>query len=113
MRVGANLDFVFADENKFYVSPNVSFSKMVSENSSLYINATGGVGKNTYLDMYRESRYLLPNTIVNHSYTPFAIDGGAKIGALNGFRIDVFGGYKKTKDEHFWYYSLNLNIRSF
>lgn len=101
MRVGANLDFVFADENKFYVSPNVSFSKMVSENSSLYINATGGVGKNTYLDMYRESRYLLPNTIVNHSYTPFAIDGGAKIGALNGFRIDVFGGYKKTKDEHF------------
>ena len=101
MRVGANLDFVFDDENKFYISPNVSFSTMVSENSSLYLNATGGVGKNTYLDMYRESRYLLPNTIVKHSHTPFAIDGGAKIGALNGFRIDVFGGYKKTKDEHF------------
>ncbi len=101
MRVGANLDFVFDDENKFDISPNVSFSRMVSENSSLYINATGGVGKNTYLDMYREARYLLPNTIVSHSHTPFAIDGGAKIGALNGFRIDVFGGYKKTNDEHF------------
>ena len=101
MRVGANLDFVFDDENKFYVSPNVALSTLIAENTSLYINAMGGVGKNTYLDMYRESRYLRPNTIVAHSYTPFAIDGGAKIGAIDGFRIDIFGGYKKTKNEHF------------
>ena len=101
MRLGANLDFVFDDENKFYVSPNVALSTLIAENTSLYINATGGVGKNTYLDMYRESRYLRPNTIVKHSNTPFAIDGGAKIGAIDGFRIDIFGGYKKTKDEHF------------
>ena len=96
MRLGANLDFVFDDENKFYVSPNVALSTLIAENTSLYINATGGVGKNTYLDMYRESRYLRPNTIVKHSNTPFAIDGGAKIGAIDGFRIDIFGGYKKT-----------------
>ena len=101
MRLGANVDFVFADENKFYVSPNIALSVMLTENSSLYVNAMGGVDKNTYLDMYRESRYLLPNTIVKHSYTPFAIDGGTKIGAMDGFRIDIFGGYKKTKDEHF------------
>lgn len=101
MRLGANLDFVFDDENKFYVSPNVALTTLIAENTSLYINATGGVGKNTYLDMYRESRYLRPNTIVKHSNTPFAIDGGAKIGAIDGFRIDIFGGYKKTKDEHF------------
>ena len=101
MRLGANLDFVFDDENKFYVSPNIALSTMIAENTSLYINALGGVGKNTYLDMYKETRYLLPNTIVKHSYTPFAIDGGAKIGAMDGFRIDIFGGYKKTKDEHF------------
>ena len=101
IRLGANLDFVFDDENKFYVSPNVALSTLIAENTSLYINAMGGVDKNTYLDMYRESRYLVPNTIVKHSYTPFAIDGGAKIGAIDGFRIDIFGGYKKTKDEHF------------
>lgn len=101
VRIGANLDFVFADENNFYVSPNVALSVMMTENSSLYVNAMGGIDKNTYLDMYRESRYLLPNTLVKHSYTPFAIDGGAKIGAVGGFRIDVFGGYKKTKDAHF------------
>ncbi|NLA62316.1 MAG: hypothetical protein GX857_03705, partial [Bacteroidales bacterium] len=101
MRLGANLDFVFDDENKFYVSPNIALSALIVENTTLYINALGGVGKNTYLDMYRESRYLRPNTIVKHSNTPFAIDGGAKIGAIDGFRIDIFGGYKKTKDEHF------------
>ncbi len=101
MRLGANLDFVFDDENKFYVSPNIALSALIAENTTLYINALGGVGKNTYLDMYRESRYLLPNTIVKHSNTPFAIDAGAKIGAIDGFRIDIFGGYKKIKDEHF------------
>lgn len=101
MRLGANVDFVFAEENKFYVSPNVALSVMLTDNSSLYVNATGGVDKNTYLDMYRESRYLLPNTIVRHSHTLFAIDGGAKIGEMDGFRIDIFGGYKKTNDEHF------------
>ncbi len=101
MRLGANLDFVFDDENKFYVSPNVALSVMMTENSSLYLNAMGKVDKNTYLDMHKESRYLLPNTIVKHSYTPLAIDGGIKIGAADGFRIDIFGGYKKTKDEHF------------
>ena len=101
MRLGANVDFVFAEENNFYVSPNVALSLMMTGNSSLYLNATGGVDKNTYLDMYRESPYLMPNTIVKHSYTPFAIDGGTKIGAIDGFRIDIFGGYKKTKDEHF------------
>ena len=101
MRLGANLDFVFDDENKFYLSPNVALSTLITENTSLYVNAMGGVGKNTYLDMYRESRYLLPNTIVKHSNTPFAIDGGAKIGSIDGFRIDIFGGYKKTNDEHF------------
>ena len=101
MRLGANLDFVFDDENSFYISPNIALSLMMTENSSLYVNAMGGVDKNTYLDMYRESRYILPNTIVKHSYTPYAIDGGTKIGAINGFRIDLFGGYKKTKDEHF------------
>ncbi|NLZ95539.1 MAG: hypothetical protein GX921_06925 [Bacteroidales bacterium] len=101
VRLGANLDFVFDDENKFYVSPNVALSTLIAENTSLYLNVMGGVNKNTYLDMYRESRYLLPNTIVKHSNTPIAIDGGAKIGAVDGFRIDIFGGYKKTKDEHF------------
>lgn len=101
VRLGANLDFVFDDENKFYVSPNVALSVMVTENSSLYLNAMGGVAKNTYLDMYKESRYIRPNTFVKHSYSPIDIVAGTKIGAIDGFRIDIFGGYKKTEEEHF------------
>ncbi len=101
VRLGANVDFVFDDENKFYLSPNALLSVLLTENSSLYLNATGGVGKNTYLDMYKESRYILPNKLVKHSYTPIDLVGGAKIGAADGFRIDLFGGYKKTQSEHF------------
>ena len=108
-RLGANIDLVIDDENKFYVSPNIALSAMLTENSSLYLNAVGGVSKNTYLDMYKETRYLLPNTIVKHSYTPFAIDGGIKVGEIDGFRIDVFGGYKKTQDEHFFILDSDYN----
>lgn len=101
VRLGANVDFVLDDENQFYVSPNAALSVMVTDNSSIYLNANGGVSKNTYLDMYKESRYIRPNTIVKHSYSPFDIVAGTKIGAIDGFRIDIFGGYKKTNDEHF------------
>ncbi|HTN68439.1 MAG TPA: hypothetical protein VLZ33_03150 [Dysgonamonadaceae bacterium] len=101
VRVGANIDFVFDNENQFYISPNALLSVMLTENTSLYLNANGGVQKNTYLDMYKESRYLLPNTIVKHSYTLYDITAGTKIGTIDGFRIDLFGGYKKTESEHF------------
>ncbi len=101
VRLGANIDFVFDDENKFYVSPNAALFVMVTDNTSLYLNAIGGVSKNTYLDMYKESRYIRPNTIVKHSYTPYDISAGTKIGDIDGFRIDIFGGYKKTKEDHF------------
>lgn len=101
VRLGANIDFVFDDENQFYVSPNAALSVMVTDNTSLYLNANGGVSKNTYLDMYKESRYIRPNTIVKHSYTPLDIVAGTKIGAIDGFRIDIFGGYKKISNEHF------------
>lgn len=101
VRLGANVDFVFDDENQFYVSPNAALSLMVTDNTSLYLNAKGGVSKNTYLDMYKESRYIRPNTIVKHSYTPYDISAGTKIGAIEGFRIDIFGGYKKTNNENF------------
>lgn len=101
VRLGTNIDFVFDDENQFYISPNALLSVMLTENTSLYLNANGGVQKNTYLDMYKESRYLLPNTLVKHSYTPYDFVAGTKIGAIDGFRIDLFGGYKKTESEHF------------
>ena len=101
VRLGAKIDFVFDDENKFYVSPNAALSVMVTDNTSLYLNAIGGVSKNTYLDMFKESRYIRPNTIVKHSYTPYDISVGTKIGDIDGFRIDIFGGYKKTKEDHF------------
>lgn len=101
VRLGANVDFVFDDEDQFYISPNALFSVKLTENTSLYLNANGGVQKNTYLDMYKESRYILPNTLVKHSYTPYDFVAGTKIGAIDGFRIDLFGGYKKTESEHF------------
>lgn len=100
--IGANVDFVFGDDNKSYVSPNIAFSILVADNSSLYVNAIGGVSKNTYLDVYKETRYLMPNTLVKHSYSPISVEAGTKIGSLDGFRIDLFGGYKKIQDEHFF-----------
>jgi hypothetical protein len=51
--------------------------------------------------MMNESRYFLAFTPVNPSFSHLDIEAGLKIGELSGFRFDLFGGYKKTEDEHF------------
>lgn len=100
-KLGANVALVFAEEKKSYLSPHIELSYAVTEYSSLYADIKGGVSPNTYLAMMDESRYLQPMLAVKPSYTRFDITGGAKIGEVSGFRFDVFGGYRKTKDAHF------------
>ena len=48
-----------------------------------------------------ESRYITPMTPVKSSFSIVDIEAGAKIGEVSGFRFDIFGGFKKTEDEHF------------
>lgn len=100
-RLGADLLFQMLGGTKFRVAPNIELDLKVAGHSSLYAHIKGGIDGNTYLDMMNESRYITPMTPVKSSFSIVDIEAGAKIGEVSGFRFDIFGGFKKTEDEHF------------
>ncbi len=100
-RLGADVLFQSSDGTKARVAPNVKLQWAVSGHSSLYANIHGGFRNNTFLEMIQESRYIRPYGSVRPSYSIVDIDAGAKIGEVDGFRFDIFGGFKKTDDAHF------------
>lgn len=106
-RLGADVIFQLLGGTKVRVVPNVELGLKVTEHSSLYANVKGGIDDNTYLDMMNESRYIAPMTRVKSSFSIVDVEAGAKIGEVSGFRFDIFGGFKKTEDEHFLISSLN------
>lgn len=100
-RLGADILFQISSNTKVRVAPNVKLQWAVTEHSSLYANIHGGFSNNTFLEMMQESRYIRPYGNVKPSFSIIDIEAGAKIGEVSGFRFDIFGGFKKTDDEHF------------
>lgn len=100
-RLGADILFQISGNTKVRVAPNVKLQWAVTEHSSLYANIHGGFSNNTFLEMIQESRYIRPYGNVKPSFSIVDIDAGTKIGEVSGFRFDIFGGFKKTDDEHF------------
>lgn len=100
-RLGADILFHLAGKTEARVVPNANLQVSVSERSSLYADLHGGYRSNTLLEMMNESRYVLPTVSVTPSFSMIDFEAGAKIGELEGFRFDIFGGFKQTDDEHF------------
>lgn len=109
-KLGANVIFKFADKNRIYFTPNIDLSLNVTDRSSLYATIAGSVDDNGYLNMAEESRYVQPMAYVKPSFSIIDMELGAKIGEADGFRFDVFGGFKKTSDEHFLLFKQTLHI---
>lgn len=100
-RLGADVLFQDADKIRVRVVPNVKLHLGLTGRTSLYANIHGGFQNNTFLEMMDESRYFLPYSSVKPAFSIVDIDGGIKIGEANGFRIDLFGGFRKTDNAHF------------
>jgi hypothetical protein len=100
-RLGADVLLQFGDNDMVRVAPNVEFTLMMTDKSSLYANVKGGIDDNTYLNVMQESRYYKPGVAVKPSFTYVDVEAGIKMGELEGFRLDVFGGFRKTDNAHF------------
>lgn len=100
-RLGADILFLNYDGTKLRVAPHVKAQWGITDHSSLYATIHGGYRNNTFLEMTQESRYIRPYGSVKPSFSIVDIEAGVKIGEASGFRFDIFGGYKKTDDEHF------------
>ena len=100
-KLGVDLLFQDSENAKIRVVPNIDLRFGVTERSSLYTTVKGGFNHNTLPQLMSESIYILSYNPVKASYTHLDLEAGTKIGEVNGFRFDIFAGYKKTEDEHF------------
>lgn len=102
-KLGADVLFEIGSNSKVRVVPNVKAHFNITEHSSLYANVHGGFLHNTFLDMMDESRYIHPTfaASVKPAFSIIDVNAGVKIGDVSGFRFDIFGGFKKTENEHF------------
>ena len=100
-KLGVDLLFQNSENAKMRIVPNVDLMWGVTERSSLYAKIHGGFKHNTLPEIMTESRYILTSNPIKASFTHIDLEAGTKIGEVNGFRFDVFGGYKKTDDKHF------------
>ena len=100
-KLGVDVLFQNAENSKIRVVPNVELKWGVTERSSIYAKLHGGFKHNTLPDIMEETRYFLTSNPVRESFTHIDLETGTRIGELSGFRFDIFGGYKKTEDEHF------------
>ena len=101
--LGAKVDFEIEGRKKIVVSPNVHFNYFPSDKFLLYIIAEGGRNDNSQYNMFYENRYVDPLFRVMDSRSPLDATVGVKFLPFSTLDIGVFGGYKITKDEHFYY----------
>ena len=95
-RLGVDVLFHIVGKTQIRIAPNIQFRY-----KPFYINVRGGYDNNTFPDMFEESRYIHPTTIVKPSFSIVDLEAGVQITNLSAFRFDIFGGYKHTEDEHF------------
>lgn len=100
--IGANINWAIDASNKFAVAPTVDLSWNFNDNSLLYLNVDGGINDNSFINIYKENRYINPIGRVNISKTLYDARLGIRSGAITGFEFDIFGGYKYTNDNHLY-----------
>lgn len=103
--LGAKLNYAIDVKNKFVIAPDIKANIFIAERNSLYATVTGGINDNHFVETFIENRYLIPNTRVGYSSTLYDAVAGFKLGALQGFEFDIFGGYKHTKDDHLYLFT--------
>lgn len=100
--VGANINWAIDKSNKFVVAPTIDLKWNFEEKSLAYLTVDGGVNNNSFIDVFNESRYIMPIERVDISKTLYDAQIGVRSGVISGFEFDIFGGYKYTQNDHFF-----------
>jgi hypothetical protein len=100
--LGLRTDLETGGRKKSVVSPHIRFNCNPSNTFAVYASALGGRNDNCNYDMFYENRYAYPFERIRDSRT--YLDGTAGFGYLpvSNLSLDVFTGYRLTKDEHFF-----------
>ena len=101
--LGAKMDVEVGGNEKITFSPAIRFNFYPNDEFMFYLLAEGGRKDNSQYNMFYENRYIDPMIRVRDSRSPLDATAGIKIIPVPTFSVDIFGGYKITKDEHFYY----------
>jgi hypothetical protein len=101
--LGAKIDVEVEGRKKVIASPTVRFNYFPSDKFLLYLIAEGGRKDNSQYNLFYENRYVDPLIRVVDSRSPLDATIGVKFLPFSTLSLGVFGGYKITKDEHFYY----------
>ncbi|MDR2086111.1 MAG: TonB-dependent receptor [Dysgonamonadaceae bacterium] len=103
VRLGGKIDFQFGGVTKnFLLSPDIRLKWLPADKMQLYLNVSGGINDNSYYNTFFENRYLNPHFRLYDSQTPLDATLGINLLILSNFSLDVFTGYRQTRDEHFY-----------
>ncbi|GHT60989.1 hypothetical protein FACS189451_02100 [Bacteroidia bacterium] len=100
--LGLSADFELGGRKKAVVAPSIRFNYNPSETFTFYALALGGRNDNSNYDLFFENRYVFPLQRVLDSRTYLDGTAGLRYLPVSNISLDVFTGYKITKDEHFF-----------
>ncbi len=100
--IGANVNWAIDASNKFALAPTVDLGWNFDEKSLLYLTVDGGINDNSFINIYKENRYMNPIGRVDISKTLYDAQLGVRSGVITGFEFDIFSGYKYTNDSHLY-----------
>ena len=109
--LGGKIDVEVGGRGKIIFSPTVRFNYSPSNQFMFYLLAGGGIKDNSQYNLYYENRYVDPLVRVMDSRSPLDATAGVKFTPLSTLSVGIFGGYKITKDEHF--YSSNVGSKNY
>ena len=99
LRLGMHADVLTANGKKIAIAPDVKFEGPLSENITLYANATGGNELNTFATLNELSPYWgysAGNKQLTPSYKVFDVETGLRMG-YEPFDVHLFMGYDYSK----------------
>jgi hypothetical protein len=101
--LGIKMDADIGGLEKVTWSPNVRFNFFFNNQFMFYLLAGGERKDNSQYNLFYENRYVDPFIRVMDSRSPLDATVGVKFTPISTMSVDIFGGYKITKDEHFYY----------
>ncbi|MDR2626819.1 MAG: hypothetical protein LBC40_02160, partial [Dysgonamonadaceae bacterium] len=108
--IGAKSHFYINHGKKvFSLAPDIALSVLPFPDSEIYLTVNGGITTNTKQSLFETNRYLSPFFRPEDSRDLLDALIGWKNSIAGSYRLDLYAGYRITKDEHFFvpaYYSL-------
>ena len=101
LRLGIKEEFQIGKNKEANFSPDIWFDFMPKRFFRLDFIATGGIKDNSNYNLFYENRYLNPAYRLKDARSP--LDLRLNLGFLpaDNLKLDLFGGFKIIKDEHF------------